>query len=269
MTSSEFHSLTDRIGRVHDADSDEQIGTGRVAADGEAIALDFLPDDDAHPPKEVPDRLVFVDRHGVTGLVGCNLRRSFRKGRLPGWIEVHADHAIDITGTGARDFDRVSNVRSEIAGLAMWATLTPVVTAEHYVDDDDLLKRLVLEAKAGDAKEIGTPDGLRFVPHFSAGSSRSSSGGSHEITERMFVETRIGGEPVPLDDHLKTHRNIQELLVVAYGKPCGQRLSWVSSNAHPKRAPLTGKVVGDKWRHLVRPRRGGCTYGSRAATYAI
>jgi hypothetical protein len=75
----------------------------------------------------------------------------------------------------------------------------------------------------------------------------TAGAGRHEIIERMFVETRIEGDPVPLDQHLATHRNIQELLVIAYGKPCGQRLSWVSATTHPKQHPRTGKVIGDQW----------------------
>ena len=257
MPNDSFHELTDRLGWVYDADSGSRIGSGRLQAAREQVTLEYLPENtDQHPPlmsmppKEVPERLVFADRHGITGLDGCSVRRSSRKGRLPSWVEVHADHAIETVGAN-RDFTMVSNLRSEIAGLATWATLTPVVTNESYVNDDGLLKRIVIEAKAGNAKEIGTRDGLRLVPHFSTQSSRSSSGGRHEIVERMFVETRVEGDPVPLQQHLKTHRNMQELLVIAYGTPCGQRLSWVSSTTHPKRHPRSGEAIGDHWRGII------------------
>ena len=121
----DFHSLSDRLGRVHDADSAGVTGSGRLIAVRERIVLEYVPDDGdqppsimSMPPREVPERMVFVDRHGMVGLDGCRVRGASRKGRLPSWVEVHADHAIEIKGAN-RDFTMVSNLRSDgVVGCA-------------------------------------------------------------------------------------------------------------------------------------------------------
>ncbi|MGV0739917.1 hypothetical protein ABQF35_26780 [Mycobacterium syngnathidarum] len=255
--SSDFHELTDRLGRVHDAASGDQMGMGRLTSSPEQIVLEYLPDNEpgqiglmSMPPREVPERLVFVDSRGTVGLEGCGIRRATRKGNQPSLVEVHADHAVQLTRASA-DFVTVNNLRSEIAGFATWVTQKSVVDKTMYSNDDDLITTVAFSAKAGDPKEVGTEDGLRFVPYFDATSERNSSGGRHEIVEKMFVETRVAGDPIPLDDHLKTHRNIQELLVIAYGKPCGQRLSWVSTADDQKIHPVSRKAVGDHWRGVI------------------
>lgn len=258
MSENDFHDLAERLGRVYDAGSMEQIGSGRLKATREHIVLELIPDEEANqhillamPPREVPERLLFADRYGRVGLAGCTLRRSRRKMALPSWAEIHADHAIEIKQMNS-DFTLVNHVRSEVAGLATWRTIIrPVVEATHYSDDNDLITGVIFEAKAGDPREIGTRDGLRFVPYFSAHSSRKASVARHEIIERMFVETCVEGDPVPLDEHLDTHRKVQELLVIAYGRPCGQKLVSVSSAASPKQNARTGDIVGDQWRGAI------------------
>jgi hypothetical protein len=130
-----FHDLTDRVGRVHDADSGARSGSGRLRVSREQIVLDFCPEDDDEkpallrsvPPRDVPDQLVFADHHGFVGLDGCQLRRSSFTPRLPSWIEVHADHAVEINRPKG-DFVSLSGVRSAVAGLATWTQLAPVVT---------------------------------------------------------------------------------------------------------------------------------------------
>jgi hypothetical protein len=257
-----FHSLPDRLGRVHRADSGNQTGSGRLIATTEQIVLEYLPDDSdgqprliSMPPREVPEQLIFVDRHGLVGLDGCRLRRASRKVGLPSWTEVHADHAIEIKSTSG-GFTSVNCLRSEIAGLATWTTLTPVVSKEAYVNDDGLLTRMVLQAKAGPPTEIGTTAGLRLVPYFDTASSQISSGGHHAITEKMFLETRFEGDAVLLDRHLATHRDMQELLVIAYGQPCGQRLFSVASRVEPRRHMTSSGVTGDHWRGIISAWRG-------------
>ncbi|MGV0581913.1 hypothetical protein ABQF17_22260 [Mycolicibacterium elephantis] len=251
-----FHELTDRLGRVHNAESGEQMGMGRLTASPELIALEYLPDDGPRqsglmsmPPRAVPERLVFVDSRGVVGLDGCRIRRATRRGNQPSLVEVHADHSIQLK-RGGPDFTMVNSVRSEVAGLAMWVTHQSVVEKTFYSNDDDLITSVEFKAGAGAPREVGTEQGLRFVPFFDATSERNLSGGRHEIIEKMFVETRVESA-IDLDIHLKTHRNIQELLVIAYGVPCGQRLAWVASSDDPKVHPATGKVIGDNWRGVI------------------
>lgn len=235
MSNSDFHELTDRLGRVYNAENKVQMGMGRLTASPNQIVLEFLPDNEPRqsglmsmPPREVPARLVLVDSRGVVGLDGCVVRHATRRGNQPSLVEVRADHAIQLKGASA-DFTELNSVRSEIAGLATWVTGKSVVQKTIYTDEDDLTTGVSFEAKAGTPVEIGTADGLRFVPYFHTTSERNSSGGRHEIIEKTFVETRFEGAPVSLEKHLKSHRNIQELLVIAHGKPCGQRLSWVAS----------------------------------------
>ncbi len=257
MFNNDFHELSDRLGRVHDAESGNQMGSGRLTISPQRITLEYLPDNEPRqsglmsmPPREVPERLVFVDSRGAVGLDGCGIRRATRRGNQPSLAEVHADHCIQLSRLSA-DFATVNSVRSEIAGLATWVTQRSVVEQTVYSNDDDLITSVVFEAKAGKPKEVGTTDGLRFVPFFDTTSERSLSGGRHEIVEKMFVETRIDGDPIALDEHLKTHRNIQELLVVAYGEPCGQRLSWVASSANPSERVIPRTGSGDTWRGIV------------------
>ena len=45
----DFHSLTDRLGRVHRADSGDQTGSGRLIATSEKVVLEYLPDDSDEP----------------------------------------------------------------------------------------------------------------------------------------------------------------------------------------------------------------------------
>lgn len=257
MSNNDFHRLADRLGRVHNAESGDQIGVGRLTADPEHIVLEYLPDDEPRqsglmslPPREVPERLVFVDSYGVVGLDGCRIRRATRRGNQPSRVEVHADHSIQLKRPGP-DFAAVNSVRTEIAGLATWVTHQSAVHKELYSNDADLITSVVFKARAGNPKEVGTEHGLQFVPYFDATSERSLSGGRHEIIEKMFVETRVDGDPLPLDVHLTTHRNIQELLVIAYGVPCGQRLSWVASSARPGERVIPCTGAGDRWRGVI------------------
>ncbi|MFN6545042.1 hypothetical protein ACK4CT_17800 [Mycolicibacterium nivoides] len=256
MSTNDFHELTDRLGRVHDADSGDQMGMGRLTASPKQIVLEYLPDKEPRqsalmsiPPREIPERLVFVDSRGVVGLDGCGIRRATRRGNQPSLVEVHADHSIQLERPTA-DFAAINSVRSEIAGLATWVTQQSVVEKTMYSNDDDLITRVVFEAKAGEPNEVGADHGLRFVPYFDTTSERSLSGGRHEIVEKMFVETRVE-DAIGLDDHLKTHRNIQELLVIAYGEPCGQRLSWVASSANPSERIIPRTGSGDLWRGVI------------------
>jgi len=235
MSNSDFHEFTDRLGRVYDAKNHVQIGMGRLTASADQIVLEYLPDNEPRqselmsmPPREVPEQLVLEDSRGMVGLDGCVVRRATRRGNQPSLVELQADHAVQLQRTSA-DFAKVNSVRSEIAGLATWVTGKSVVQQTIYTDDDGLTTGVSFVAKAGDPIEIGTADRLRFVPYFDTTSQRNSSGGRHEIIEKTFVETRVEGAPVSLEIHLKSHRNIQELLVIAHGKPCGQRLSWVAS----------------------------------------
>lgn len=252
-----FHELTDRLGRVHNAESGEQMGMGRLTASPGLIALEYLPDDGPRqsgvmfmPPREVPERLVFVDSRGVVGLDGCRVRRATRRGNQPSRVEVHADHSIQLKRASA-DFTMVNSVRSEIAGLATWVTHQSSVEKTIYSNDDDLITSVEFKAKAVTPKEVGTAHGLRFVPFFDATSERNSSGGRHEIIEKMFVETQVDGDPLSLDTHLRTHRNVQELMVVASGEPCGQRLSWVASSANPSERVIPRTGSGDLWRGVI------------------
>jgi hypothetical protein len=256
MSINDFHELTDRLGRVHDADSGDQMGMGRLTASPKQIVLEYLPDGEPRqsglmsmPPREIPERLVFVDSRGVVGLDGCAIRRATRRGNQPSLVEVHADHSIQLKRPRS-DFTLVNSVRSEIAGLATWVTTKSVVEKETYLDNDDLITSVVFKAKADSAKVVGTADGLRFVPFFDATSARSLSGGRHEIVEKMFVETRVE-DVIDLEVHLKTHRNLQELLVIAYGEPCGQRLSWLASSAKPSERIMSRTGSGDVWRGVI------------------
>lgn len=233
------------------------MGMGRLTASAERIVLEYLPDNEPRqfglmsmPPREVPEHLMFVDSRGVVGLDGCSIRRATRRGNQPSMVEVHADHSIQLTRENA-DFTAVNSVRSEIAGLATWVTHRSMVGKNTFVNDDNLITRVVFEASADSPKEVGTEDGLRFVPYFEATSERNSSGGRHEIVEKMFVETSVEGNPISLDEHLKTHRNIQALLVIAHGKPCGQRLSWVASSANPSEQVIPRTGSGDLWRGII------------------
>lgn len=68
MSKNDFHELTDRLGRVHDAASGDRIGMGRLTASPEQIVLEYLPDNESAqamllsvPTRKVPERLVFVD----------------------------------------------------------------------------------------------------------------------------------------------------------------------------------------------------------------
>lgn len=92
---------------------------------------------------------------------------------------------------------------------------------------------------------------------------------------------RVQIDPLTLDEHLKTHRNIQELLVSAHGMPCGQRLSWVASSGNPgerirrfpdgrRRLPAAASLVthaGRPWR--PRPRPWGVTAFVSGSTAVI
>lgn len=202
MSNNDFHELTDRLGRVGDAASGDQMGMGRLVARPEQIVLEYLPDNEPRqsglmsmPPTEVPERLMFVDSRGTVGLDGCGTCRATRTGNQPSLVEVHADHAIQITRLSS-DLTTLNSVRSEIAGLATWVTQKSVVGKTTYINDDDLITRVMVEARADNPKEVGTVHGLRFVPYFDITSERNSPGGRHEIVEKTFVETRVEGDPL-------------------------------------------------------------------------
>src|SRR5689334_14461411 len=106
-----FDRLNDRLGFVLSVENGERMGSGLLTATPEVLVLEYLPDEldeqprrlMAMPPRTIPKRLLFMDRHGVVGLDGCRIQRASRKGGLPSWVEIHADHAIEIKDS-YRDF---------------------------------------------------------------------------------------------------------------------------------------------------------------------
>ncbi|KAF0957353.1 HEPN domain-containing protein [Rhodococcus sp. T7] len=260
----DFRELTERVGFIHNAETHEQIGAGRLDLSPKAITFEMPVDDDVTTKlglsqfptsdEELSERFVFRDRHGKVGLGRCNLRSSTSNwgGGLPGWVRLDAQYAVEI-GTLDQDYWAVNGLRTEIAGLAAWTGLSSV-TSEPVTDEHGLIKGVTQNAVSGDPIEIGTSFGLSMYPHFSATESRAN--GRYTLTEKTFVQTKTE-EAIPWEEHVRAHQSMQDLIVLAYWSACGLQVASVSNDRYPVTSPGSGQRIADKWREVT------ATWGGR------
>lgn len=196
---------------------------------------------------------MFIDRHGKVALGGCRLRNTTSNfgGGLAGWARISIDYAAEI-GQADQDYWQVTGLRSEIAGLPAWTGLSSV-NSKRTTNDSGLIRGVTVEAESKESIQIGTEHGLSLYPHFTFNESREN--GQHILTEKVFVQTLVD-EPIPWEEHAYVHQAMQDLLTVAYWKPCGMKVSAASNKKYPLMKISSGEVLTDKWRPVTSVRGG-------------
>ncbi|MEU2004499.1 HEPN domain-containing protein [Rhodococcus sp. NPDC019627] len=260
----DFRDLTERVGFLHNAETHEQIGAGRLDLSARAITFEMPVDEDVTTklglsrfPKsdeELSERFVFRDRHGKVGLGRCHLRSSTSNwgGGLPGWVRLDAQYAVEI-GALDQDYWAVNGLRTEIAGLAAWTGLSSVTTKTE-TGEHGLIKGVTQNAVSGEPIEIGTPYGLSMYPYFSSKESRAN--GRYTLTEKTFVQTKTE-DAIPWEEHVPAHQSVQDLIVLAYWSPCGLQVASVGNDRYPLTFPGSDQRIADKWREVI------ATWGGR------
>ncbi|MFE7719691.1 hypothetical protein ACFU44_11695 [Nocardia rhizosphaerihabitans] len=256
-----FGDLEERLGWAFLGDGQTRVGAARLSVTRRTIFLELPLDDEVSKAlgidefaasvgelEPLSERFVFVDHHGRVGLGGCGYSKSTSHigGDKTGWIQIRAQYAVEL-GSRVQDYWSVSGMRSEIAGLAAWSGLASVKTSNE-LNEDGLIQGMSISATSQDPTGIGTDDGLSLKPYFSLSESRSN--GQYTISERVFVQTWYD-DPIPWEQHLKSHQIMQDLLTFSYWKACGQRIGSVSSSRYPLEKPSSGNAVGEKWRDVV------------------
>ncbi|WP_138841896.1 hypothetical protein [Rhodococcus pyridinivorans] len=267
MATPSFTELNERLGFVLDPDTGERIGAGHLKIAPASITLD-LPVDagvlkalklDSFPfSPQTPKRLVFSDRHGMVALGGCNIR-TYNLGGATGWTRLFVDYAAEIENE-SQDYWSVTGLRSEVAGLPRWTGLSSVQTSSTK-NDMGLISGITVSAQSGEAIHVGSQFGLSLYPYFSLNGSFEN--GEHILTEKVFVQTSVK-DPIPWDHHLDVHQAIQDLLTIAYWRPCEMNISLVSNNKYPLTMPRSDEPLGELWRPAKSVRGGRAPGGARA-----
>lgn len=165
--------------------------------------------------RPVPNSLVFEDSKGPVLLAGLepwgasnNLMSEVGLGRLK------VDYAIPGTRTLA-DYTAPTSLRSDIDGLGSFIRDRSIrIDYGAREESDEVLSLHVTEREPVALDEARGLSCVRSYQHI------PKEIDVHEVSATCAIKTEFSG-PVPLGEHLRTHRAIQALLGVVYGYPCG------------------------------------------------
>jgi len=246
-----------RIGQLYDDVEDTPHITAQLRRDsaGVHLELSLLADvTDYHADwfrtRQLPSFLTFRDTSGPVALTGLRLEgrnRSFASGLARGTIRV--DHAV--IGADVANYSSLDGLRSEIAGMALWSGLSSV-TKDRAHTEEGRLRSFVITAESQDAVAVSDDDSVLFTPYFSV--NLDDANGRTVIQEQILVETRAR-PAAPWDEHLRTHRALQDLLSLAYWHPCALRVTAAQRLDDPHRT-MDGQDRGPRWLEAIVTRAG-------------
>lgn len=227
------------------AELDDQgavVSWPRALGPVEAFSLN---EDDRKPP----DPLVLRDGDGWLTLA---------EGHLLGASASTLGHSVEriryrrVIHTGAHDVDYVgvNGMTSEIDGLAKWAKRVPVTTKLLFDEMRKRLEGVSLVAKNLDALPLGGPLDLQLETSY--GYSPTAKGGIYTISTTLQVRTR-SAELVDWNTHQQAHRMMQDLMWLAYGRPCAARLISVMREDDQVHPPADERRY---WREAYQPSFG-------------
>ncbi|WP_374197679.1 ApeA N-terminal domain 1-containing protein [Microbacterium paraoxydans] len=213
-------------------------------------ALDFsdafsLNDDD----RKAPDPLVLRDSDGWLTLTQAHLLGASASTLAHSVERIRYQRVIH---TGAHDVDYVgvNGMTSEINGLAKWAKRVPVSTKLLFDEKRERLEGVSLVAKNLDAVPLGGPLDLQLETSYRH--NHTAKGGVFTISTALLVRTR-SAELVDWNTHQQAHRMMQDLMCLAYGRPCASRLISVMREDDQERPPTDERRY---WRDAYQPSFG-------------
>jgi hypothetical protein len=162
---------------------------------------------------DLPKHLWFADSRGVLCLINPFNRSAslmgVQEGRARFRFAVHTD------GLNDRSYERVHSLRTRLEGLEEWMPLGSLEyeSVEHADGRSD---RITFKRR----------EPVRFASALNASLRPSydylvsAAPGQSKINDQVFVETRVR-QPRPWEEHLRLHRAMRDLLVVAGWRPYG------------------------------------------------
>jgi len=184
--------------------------------------MDFV--DAMGPNEEPPDperTVIFRDSSGYLtlldgrslGLTASSLGESDQRYRF--WKALS-------TGAKGVDYDGINGMCSELDGLAKWAKMSPVTTSLMY--EDHARPSVSVVAKNLDERVLGGPLGLALTTEFYH--TPQPADGVFTIRTGLSINTR-STTLVGWEEHATGHRMMQDLMALAYGRPCSASLKSV------------------------------------------
>lgn len=202
--------------------------------------------------RQVPEPLILRDGDGwltltegyTVGTSASTLGHSLERLRYSRAIH---------TGAKEVDYVEVNGMTSEIDGLAKWAKLVPVTTQLMLGEDGKRTEGVSVVAKNLDSLPLGGPLDLQLETSYSH--NPTPKGGVFTISTALLLRTR-SIELESWQTHQQTHRMMQDLMCLVYGKPCGSRLISVMREDDQEMPPTDERRY---WRDAYQPSFGRTT----------
>lgn len=199
--------------------------------------------------REIPDPLIMRDGDGwltlsegyTSGASVSSLGHSLERLRYSRAIH---------TGAHEVDYDGVNGMTSEIDGLAKWAKRVPVSTELMLGEKGKRIEGVSIVAKNLESLPLGGPLDLQLETSYSH--NPTPKGGVFTISTALLVRTR-SSELESWQTHQQTHRMMQDLMCLVYGKPCESRLISVMREDDQEQLPTDDRRF---WRDAYQPSFG-------------
>lgn len=159
--------------------------------------------------------------------------------------------------TGARgiDYSSVHGMSSTVDGLATWTGRVPVTQKVAFDDSSKRIDELTITAKNLDPLPLGGPLNLELTTSYTH--SPYPKGGAYQISTALEVRTR-NREAVDWGVHAQEHRMIQDLMCLAYGRPCLSHIGAVMREDDQELEPRDERRF---WREAYEPGFGRSARG--------
>lgn len=199
--------------------------------------------------RQIPDPLILRDGDGwltlaegyTVGASASSLGHSLERLRYRRAIH---------SGANGVDYVGVNGMTSEIDGLAKWAKLVPVTTQLMLGEEGKDIEGVSIVAKNLDSLSLGGPLDLQLCTSFRF--NPMPKGGVFTIPTALLVRT-LSTELESWQTHQQTHRMMQDLMCLVYGKPCGSRLISVMREDDQELPPTYERRF---WREAYQPSFG-------------
>ncbi len=246
-----------RIGQLYDDVQDTPHVAAQLRRDsaGVHLELSLLADvtdyyADWFRMRQLPSFLAFRDTSGPVALAGLRFERynrSLASGLAGGTIRV----GQAVIGADVADYSSLDGLRSEVAGMARWSGLSSV-TEDRAHTEEGRLRSFVITAESQDAVAVSDDASVLLTPYFLI--RPDDANGRTLIQEQILVETRAR-PAAPWDEHLRTHRALQDLLSLAYWHPCALRVTAAQRLDDPYRT-MDDQDLGSRWLEAIVTRPG-------------
>ncbi|MEY9258570.1 hypothetical protein ABH903_001591 [Brevibacterium epidermidis] len=169
---------------------------------------------------KIPDPLVLRDEKGwltltngiTVGTSASTLGHSLER--------IRYERAIHAGAKGV-DYGEIDGMTSEIEGLAKWASRTPVETKLSFNQESNGVESVEITARNIDPLPLGGPLSLELITSYSH--KPVPENGVYSISTALRVRTR-SSQSEHWQTHQQTHRMMQDLMCLVYGKPCDAQL---------------------------------------------